>query len=59
MGIHLCLGLWLARLEGKIAMRALVQRFPDMQLAVPRAELRWKPSESLRGLRSLPLRLTP
>jgi cytochrome P450 PksS len=57
MGIHLCLGLWLARLEGKIAMRALVQRFPNMRLAVPRAELRWKPSESLRGLRSLPLHL--
>ena len=57
MGNHLCLGLWLARLEGKIAMNALVQRFPHMRLAVPRSELSWKPGESLRGLRRLPLHL--
>lgn len=57
MGIHLCLGLWLARLEGQIALNALVQRFPDMRLAAARSELRWKPGESLRGLRRLPLRL--
>ena len=31
-GIHYCLGAPLARLEGAIALSALVQRFPDMHL---------------------------
>jgi cytochrome P450 PksS len=57
LGIHFCLGTQLARLEAKIALGALIQRFPELSLAVPRAELRWKATESLRGLRSLPLRL--
>jgi cytochrome P450 len=56
-GSHYCLGNQLARLEGQIAIGALVRRFPQMQLALPRAELRYKPTQSLRGLRNLPLRL--
>ncbi|MGE0384121.1 MAG: cytochrome P450 [Gammaproteobacteria bacterium] len=58
-GVHMCLGLWLARAEAKIALDALVRRFPRMQLAVPRRALRWKAVESLRGLRQLPLILEP
>jgi cytochrome P450 PksS len=57
LGIHFCLGTQLARLEAKIALGALIQRFPNLSLAVPRAELRWKATQSLRGLRALPLRL--
>jgi cytochrome P450 PksS len=56
-GKHFCLGNQLARMEGQIAIRSLVQRFPNMALAVPRDQLRYKPIQSLRGLRSLPLRL--
>jgi len=56
-GKHFCLGNQLARLEGQIAIGELVTRFPDMRLAVPRDQLRYKPSQSLRGLRSLPLHL--
>jgi len=56
-GAHYCLGSQLARLEGRIALGALVQRFPGLRLAVPRDELRYKPTQSLRGLRELPLRL--
>jgi cytochrome P450 len=56
-GAHFCLGSQLARLEGRIAIGALVQRFPGMRLAVPRDELRYKSTQSLRGLRELPLRL--
>jgi cytochrome P450 PksS len=56
-GKHFCLGNQLARMEGQIAIRSLVQRFPDMTLAVPRDQLRYKPIQALRGLRSLPLRL--
>ena len=56
-GKHFCLGNQLARLEGQIAIGELVRRFPDMRLAVPREELRYKPVQALRGFRSLPLRL--
>lgn len=54
-GAHYCLGNQLARLEGRAAIRALVERFPAMRLAVPRDDLQYKPTQSLRGLRSLPL----
>jgi cytochrome P450 PksS len=56
-GKHFCLGNQLARIEGRIAIRELVRRFPNMKLAVPRDQLRYKSSQSLRGLRSLPLQL--
>ena len=56
-GKHFCLGNQLARLEGQIAIGELVRRFPDMRLAVPRDDLRYKPVQALRGFRSLPLRL--
>ncbi len=56
-GKHFCLGNQLARLEGQIAIGELVRRFPAMRLAVPREDLRYKPVQSLRGFRSLPLQL--
>jgi cytochrome P450 PksS len=56
-GKHFCLGNQLARLEGQIALGALVRRFPDLKVAVPREQLRYKPVQALRGLRSLPLRV--
>jgi cytochrome P450 len=56
-GKHFCLGNQLARLEGQTAIGELVRRFPDMQLAVPRELLRYKPVQALRGFRSLPVRL--
>ena len=57
LGNHFCLGTQLARLEARIALGALIQRFPQLAVAVPRSALRWKPTQSLRGLRELPLRL--
>jgi len=56
-GKHFCLGNQLARLEGQIAIGELVRRFPDMRLAVPRKDLRYKPVQALRGFRSLPMQL--
>ena len=56
-GKHFCLGNQLARLEGQIAIGELVRRFPVIRLAVPHEDLRYKPVQSLRGFRSLPLRL--
>jgi cytochrome P450 len=52
-GLHFCIGAQLARLEGQIALRSLVQRFPNMKLAGPRPE--WASTFGLRGLKSLPV----
>jgi cytochrome P450 len=56
-GIHYCLGAPLARLEGEAAFGALLSRFPDLSLAVPADELRWRPSSLIHGLETLPVRL--
>ncbi|HEX4211713.1 MAG TPA: cytochrome P450 [Candidatus Dormibacteraeota bacterium] len=56
-GIHFCLGAPLARQEGQIAFASLLRQFSGIELAVPAAELRWRPG-LLRGLIELPLRLT-
>lgn len=56
-GIHYCLGAPLARLEGQIALGTLVQRFPNLRLAVPAEELPWRPGMIIRGLAKLPVHL--
>ncbi|WP_430783104.1 cytochrome P450 family protein [Actinoplanes sp. G11-F43] len=56
-GIHYCLGAPLARLEAQIAFTALMDRFPDLRLAVAPEDLRWRPGILLRGLWELPVRL--
>jgi len=60
-GIHFCLGAPLARMEGRLALRALFDRFPELRLAVPREELRWGHGDGvvLRGLSELPVVLGP
>ncbi len=55
LGIHYCLGAPLARLEGRIALPLLFDRFPHLRLAVPRQELRWRSGVLFRGLEALPL----
>ncbi len=56
-GIHLCLGAPLARLEGEIAITSLMQRFPEMNLAVGKDELEWRPGMIVRGVKEIPLYL--
>lgn len=56
-GIHYCLGAPLARLEGRIALLTLLNRFPDLQLAVPAEVLKWHSGVIFRGLEQLPLQL--
>lgn len=54
-GVHFCLGASLARLEAKAAILALLRTFSSITLAVPRSQLRWRESNAIRGLASLPL----
>lgn len=56
-GIHRCIGAELARMELRTAYPALLQRFPDMQLAVPRAEMSFRKLSIVYGLDSLPVTL--
>ncbi|MFI0213643.1 cytochrome P450 [Streptomyces lydicus] len=58
-GVHHCLGAPLARMETRIALPALFDRFPDLQLGVPVEELAPSNGFITSGLRSLPIRLTP
>ncbi|MSP21965.1 MAG: cytochrome P450 [Dehalococcoidia bacterium] len=55
-GIHYCLGAPLARLEGAIAFRVLLERYASIELAPP--GVWWRDTGSLRGLARLPVRVT-
>jgi cytochrome P450 len=52
-GIHFCIGAPLARMEGAIAIGAMLERFPRLRLKNPNAEVVYKGSYFLRGLNSL------
>jgi cytochrome P450 len=52
-GIHFCLGAPLARVEGQLALGALMRRMPKLRLAGP--DLEWRESSTLRGLKALPV----
>jgi len=56
-GIHHCLGAPLARMEGQLALGSLLDRFPELSLAVPVDELHWGHGDGLvlRGLSALPV----
>lgn len=51
-GHHFCLGASLARLESRIALPALLRRFPDLAVAGP---VEWKATISDRSARSIPV----
>ena len=55
-GAHICIGAPLARLEARTAIWALVERFPNLALADPDAEARWRTVPFFRGLEALPVR---
>ncbi len=56
-GIHYCLGAPLARMETKIALTNLLERNPNLRLAVEPSTLEWLPVPSLVSYRTLPVAL--
>jgi cytochrome P450 len=54
-GVHHCLGAQLARMELQEALRGLLRRLPGLRVAVPDAELRFKPGMVVRSLEALPV----
>jgi len=52
-GAHFCFGAPLARIEGQTAFEAVMQRMPDISLAVEKVT--WRENLGLRGLKTLPV----
>ncbi len=55
-GIHYCLGAPLARLEADIGLNAVIQHLPNLRLAVPLEDLKWRNSPGFKGLERLPVK---
>jgi cytochrome P450 len=56
-GFHRCVGAELARMELRAAYPALAKRFPDLQLALPAADLAYHSKSIVYGVESVPVRL--
>ncbi|KAA6451228.1 cytochrome P450 family protein [Bacillus swezeyi] len=54
-GSHFCLGAPLARLEARIAISALLRRFPNIKIKDEREQMKWKGNFLMRALEELPL----
>ncbi|WNV86225.1 cytochrome P450 [Umezawaea sp. Da 62-37] len=54
-GAHHCLGAPLARMELQVALSTLVGRLPNLRLAVPEEQLRWKQGGFMRRLTEMPV----
>ena len=52
-GHHFCIGSHLARMEGEVALGALLQRMPNLRLATQ--EVEWRGNSRFRGLKALPV----
>jgi cytochrome P450 len=52
-GIHFCLGAALARLEGRIALDEVLDRFPEWE--VDEDNTRLSPTSTVRGFETLPV----
>ena len=54
-GPHLCLGMWLARLEVRVLFQELAKRIKSIE---PAGEQKFLRSNFVAGLKSLPVRVT-
>jgi cytochrome P450 len=57
-GIHFCLGSHLARAEAEIALRKLLERFRDWELAGEPDDVTWRSSALIHGIDRLPARFS-
>lgn len=56
-GPHFCLGAGLARVQAEVAITALLERSPDLALAVPVEQVCYLPDPATSRLATLPVRL--
>jgi cytochrome P450 len=54
-GIHYCLGAALARLEGRVAVDEVLQRWPEWDVDLDRARI--SPTSTVRGFETLPVQV--
>jgi cytochrome P450 PksS len=54
-GIHFCLGHQLARIEGRCALKSLLQRWPKLTLAVDQSDITWRKRPGLNAIERLPV----
>jgi cytochrome P450 len=54
-GIHQCIGQPLARVELQVALATLIRRFPNLRLAVPFEDLRFRHEMFVEGVYELPV----
>jgi hypothetical protein len=57
-GLHICLGFPLARMEGQVALPAVLGRWRKIELAIREEQIEWLNSMVFRGMQSLPLRVS-
>jgi hypothetical protein len=55
-GIHHCLGAYLSRVEGQIAINTLIQNLPEMKRVEKKTE--WRKNMTLRMMKTLPVTFT-
>lgn len=56
-GMHRCVGAELARMELRIALLALAERFPDLRVTASREELEFRKLAAVYGVEKLPVAL--
>ena len=56
-GLHICLGFPLARMEGQVALPAVLRHWKRIELAQSEERIEWLNSMVFRGMTSLPLRV--
>ncbi|HCS52688.1 MAG TPA: hypothetical protein DIW81_14040 [Planctomycetaceae bacterium] len=55
-GIHVCLGMKLAKLEARVSFQKLWSQLKNMELAVAPEEIQWSRQKGVRGPQCLPIR---
>lgn len=54
-GVHLCLGISLARMQLRVAANRVAKRLTDIRLAIPEEQIRYIPNVALLTMEKLPL----